>query len=292
MSIYKHTRELLQDAGIRPRKRFGQNFLIDQSVLNDIINAASLSSHDTVIEIGAGTGILTRFLASYAGEVFAVEIDEGLFRILESVFRDTPNVSLIHDDILELDLPALPDILSAEAVKIVGNLPYYITSPILIKMLDESSSISIKTILVMVQEEVGKRITASPGSKDYGALSIAVGYHSNAEILRHVSARSFYPRPKVDSVLIKLNIMSQPRVKVKDQKLFFQIVKAAFQYRRKTLRNALLLMTASGEIKIGDSINFILDNYDFDFQRRGETLSIEEFAKIANAIYKENEIRE
>jgi 16S rRNA (adenine1518-N6/adenine1519-N6)-dimethyltransferase len=284
MSLYRHTKELLQSAGCRPRKRLGQNFLVDARVLEFIIEAGNFSSEDVVLEIGAGTGVLTQRLAMSSGRVIAVELDAGLFRILQSRFQANPNVTLIHADILDLDLLALTGSeLKTSSIKVVGNLPYYITKPILMKMLDASSL--IRMILVMVQEEVGARIIASPGTKDYGALSIAATYRSDVEILRRVPASSFYPKPKVDSVLLRLNVRSQPAVDVKDEELFFQIVRSAFQYRRKILRNALLLAIRAGEMQLPEnSVDEALQASGIDPRVRGEKLSKEEFAELANKI--------
>jgi 16S rRNA (adenine1518-N6/adenine1519-N6)-dimethyltransferase len=328
MSLYRHTRGLLHDAGLRPRKQLGQSFLVDARVLDAITEAAELSSDDLVLEIGAGTGTLTQRLAVSSDRVIAVELDAGLFSILQSIHQDMPNVTLIHADILGLDFSALIGVTHASPaqtgrsidqgakskeresqvpsgsypmlhalspmpaplrghlrIKVIGNLPYYITTPILMKILDESSLLPIQMALVMVQEEVGARMVASPGTKDYGALSIAIAYRSDAEILEHVPADSFYPQPKVDSVLVKLNIRSAPSVNVKDEKLFFRIVRAAFQYRRKTLRNALRLAGRSGGAQLSiDSIDSALQALNFDPRRRGETLSCAEFADLANTM--------
>lgn len=284
MSLYSHTRELLRSAGCRPRKRLGQNFLVDARVLEAIIEAGDFSSEDVVLEIGAGTGVLTQRLALSSDRVMAVELDAGLFRILQSTFQANPNVTLIHADILDLDLSTLAGSESKPAsIKVVGNLPYYITTPILMKMLDASRL--IKMILVMVQEEVGARIVASPGTKDYGALSIAATYRSDVQILRRVPASSFYPRPNVDSVLLRLDVRSQPAVAVRDEELFFWIVRSAFQYRRKTLRNALILAIRAGELQLPEnSVDEALRALGIDPRVRGETLSKAEFAELANEI--------
>jgi len=271
----KHIRELLQNAGLSPRKRLGQNFLVNTRVLETIANAAELSSEDVVLEIGAGTGILTRRLALSSGKVFAVELDNGFFRILQSIFQNNPNVALIHGDILDLDIPTITD--AAASIKVIGNLPYYITTPILMKVLSESQAVEMA--LVMVQAEVGARIAASPGTKDYGALSIAVAYRADSEIVERVPADSFYPKPKVDSILIKLTVKPALSVDVADERLFFQIVRSAFQYRRKTLRNALRMACKAGDLQLSaDSLQAL----DLNDGRRGETLSISEFAALAN----------
>ena len=292
----KHTRELLRSAGLSPRKRFGQNFLVNARVLDFIIEAAELSSEDIVLEIGAGTGALTQRLALSSGKVIAVELDEGLFRVLQSEFQGDTNVTLVHADILDLDLTTLIGEVANSGpiparIKVMGNLPYYITTPILMKVLEESPllPLPVPMILVMVQKEVGERIVASPGTKDYGSLSIAIAYRADAEILKRVPAVSFYPRPKVDSVLIRLNMRQGPPVDVRDERLFFLVVRAAFQYRRKTLRNALRLACKSGEIQLAaDSMDYALQTLNFDGKRRGETLTISEFAVLANTIHRQS----
>lgn len=288
MSIYKQTRELLQDRGVHPKKRLGQNFLIDRTVFDTIVESTELLPDDVILEIGAGTGILTRELAKSSGMVIAVELDKGLFEVLESACEDVSNVVMIHADILKLNLVSfLGEFISAQdqKIKIIGNLPYYITTPILMKILDESSELPISLILVMVQKEVGVRMTANPGGKEYGALSVAIAYRCHADIVRRISAGSFYPKPKVDSVLIRLRLRDKPPVKVEDEKLFFRVVRSAFQYRRKTLRNAL--STAGFAVNIVDQA---IQSLGFDVKRRGETLYIEEFAELANTILKVTEV--
>jgi 16S rRNA (adenine1518-N6/adenine1519-N6)-dimethyltransferase len=285
MSLYRHTRDILQSAGLHPRKRLGQSFLIDKRVLDIIVEAAELSPEDVVLEIGAGTGTLTQRLALSSASVIAVELDNGLFRVLQSTFQDSPNVDVIHADILDLDLPTLISRTRRSRVKVVGNLPYYITTPILMKVLDESSRMPVRMFLAMVQKEVGARMAASPGTKDYGALSIAVAYRSEVEILKRISAASFYPKPEVDSVLVKMSVRASPPVDVADERLFFDIVKAAFQYRRKTLRNALRLAGGSDEKLLSkDSVDSALQALKIDPKRRGETLSMAEFADLANIL--------
>ena len=280
ISLYTHTRNLLQNAGLRPRKSLGQTFLVDARVLDDIVEAAELSPDDLVLEVGAGTGTLTERLALSSGRVVAVELDEGLFGILQSIYQGKANVTLVHGDILDLDFSSLID----TSARIISNLPYYIMKPILMKILDESSRLPIQMALLMVQEEVGARMIASPGTKDYGVLTIAIAYRSDAEILRRVSADSFYPRPKVGSALVRLNMRATPPVDVKNERLFFQVVRAAFQHRRKTLRNALLLACQSNEERV--SVDSAMQALGIDPKRRGETLSIAEFADLANVIWR------
>lgn len=288
MSFYNYTRNKLQKTTRRPRKRLGQNFLVDQRVLDEIVKSAELSPEDLILEIGAGTGILTEKIAQSAGKVVAVELDDELFGMLQSTFTNNSKVILIHEDILDMDIA---NILKSEQkdnfkIKIMGNIPYYITTPILMKLLEDCTAVPIQMIVMLVQKEVGLRIVASPGTKDYGALSVAIAYRADAEIITDIPAESFYPKPKVDSVLIRLNLRPIPSVDVQDEKLFFQIVRAAFQQRRKTLRNALLIAGSSGKYKISaDSIDSAFHILSFDPKRRGETLSCEEFGHLANAIY-------
>ncbi len=289
ISLYRRTKNLLQNAGLRPRKSFGQTFLVDAGILDAIVEAAELSPDDLVLEIGAGTGTLTERLALSSGRVVAVELDEGLFGILQSICQNKANVTLVHGDILDLDFSSLLDekagFTSAPTrIKIISNLPYYITKPILMKILDESSRLPIQMALLMVQEEVGTRMIASPGTKDYGVLTIGIAYRSDAEILRRISADSFYPKPKVSSALVRLNMRAEPPVDVNNERLFFQVVKAAFQHRRKTLRNALRLACQSNEER--DSVDSAMQTLGLDPKRRGETLSIAEFADLANVIWR------
>jgi len=294
---------------LRPKRYLGQNFLIDQNILDLIVESAELSLDDIIIEIGSGTGSLTQKLARSSSKVIAIELDKNLFSILISECKGK-NIVPICADVLELSFKDLINgIETAPIIKIIGNLPYYITTPILLKILDESLFLPIKTALVMVQKEVAMRIIASPGVKDYGSLSIAIGYRSKARIVKYVSANCFYPKPKVDSAIIKLDLLDKPSVELEDERLFFQIIRAAFQYRRKTLRNAVLLANGSGDIhsssfslnrtmsclgslsKKPEVINITttaLDNamrsLNLDPRIRGENLSISEFADLANNI--------
>lgn len=289
MSLYNRTRNILHETNSRPRKRLGQNFLIDQEILSHIVEAAELSSEDMVMEIGAGTGTLTEKLAQIAGKIIAIELDENLFNMLQFTFNQNPKVILIHQDILNMDIG---NVLESEQgdkpkrIKIMGNIPYYITTPIIMKVLEDCAAVPIQMIVMLVQKEVGLRMVASPGTKDYGALSVAIAYRSDGEILREVPAESFYPKPKVDSVLIRLKIRTTPSIDVKDEKFFFQIVRGAFQQRRKTLRNALLIAGGSDKYKLStDSIDSAFLMLNLDPKRRGETLGCEEFGRLSNIIY-------
>jgi 16S rRNA (adenine1518-N6/adenine1519-N6)-dimethyltransferase len=285
MSLYKKTRQLLNEAGIHTKKQLGQNFLVDENIFDFIIQSAEITNSDLVLELGSGLGMLTEKLALSSGKLIAVELDYHLFGLLQDRCRNLDNVILINEDMLKLDFLSLFDDNRTEHIskfKIIGNLPYYITTPILIKILEQYKNVG--TALVMMQEEVGQRITAFPGSKDYGSISIAVAYRCISQIIKKIPAESFYPKPKVNSVLVKLEMRDKPSVYVKDEDIFFQIVRSAFQYRRKTLRNALILSYNSGRLKV--SIELIDKALRYvEPMIRGEVLSIEQFADLANNIY-------
>jgi len=270
----------IRATGFQPKKNLGQNFLVDSWVFEKILAAAELQSDDHVLEIGAGFGRLTLRLAETGAQVTAIELDDFLYAELQSVCIDLPNVNLIHGDILRLNLGSLLDPKSGHHNKVVANLPYYITSPILMKLLEFSSHIN-KCVL-MVQKEVADRIVGSPGTKDYGVLTVEIDYYAKAEIIASVPAESFYPPPEVDSALIRLTMRDSPKVHVKDKELFSKIIRGAFQHRRKILINSLAASPVPLSKKaLGD----ILEDLQIDRMRRGETLTISEFAKLANCVY-------
>lgn len=279
-SIESSTRELIKRHNFRISKKFGQNFLVDESVLEKIIEGSELSKEDCVLEIGPGMGVMTQLLSEKAVKVLAVEIDRNLIPILKVTLFGCSNVVLINDDIMQLDLKkTFEEHFGNKPVKVVANLPYYITTPILMKLLEEDLNLS--SITIMVQKEVGERLSAEPGSKAYGAITVAVQYHSVPNKLMIVPSEAFVPQPEVESMVIRLDIRETPPVAVRDEKLFFAVVKAAFGQRRKTLLNAL----SSGNFRISkDGIKEILDKVGIDENRRGETLSLEEFAAIADEI--------
>lgn len=285
MSLYQKTRQLLSESGIHTKKQLGQNFLIDQDALDFIAQSAELSKNDLVLELGSGIGILTEQIALLSGKLIAVELDNNLFKLLHNSCRYLDNVTLLNSDMLELDFSKLFDENLSDKIsniKIIGNLPYYITTPMLIKIIEEHKK--VKTAIIMMQEEVGTRITASAGNKDYGSISVAVAYRCIPQIIRKIPAESFYPKPKVNSVLVKLTMRDEPSVYVQDEEIFFQVVRGAFQHRRKTLRNALMLSCGSGRLKVAfESVDDALNV--FDPKIRGEALSIEQFADLANRIY-------
>ncbi len=257
-------------------KNLGQNFLIDNTVLDDIVNSADISKEDLVIEIGPGVGTLTKELLKKAGKVYAIELDSDLILILKEELKDFKNFQLIHKDALKIDFNKI--IGNEENVKIVANLPYYITTPIILRLLNEHYN--FQTLTIMIQKEVGERISSEPNCKQYGALSILVQYYCDVEVIRKVSPLSFIPRPKVESIIIKLTKLDKPRVCVKDEKLFFKIVRCSFNMRRKTLWNAVKTLKVPKE-----DMEEVFKKAEIDQKRRGETLSIEEFGRLSDCIY-------
>lgn len=275
-----NTKELLKQFDFRMTKSLGQNFLIDKGILDKIIEGAELTKEDYVLEIGPGMGSMTQKLCESAGKVVAIEIDKKLIPVLNVTLFGYDNVKVINQDILKIDLKALlKENFGTKAVKVVANLPYYITTPIIMKLLEERLNLS--SITIMVQKEVGDRIKAEPGSKIYGALSVAVQYYAKPSQLLLVPPNSFIPQPEVDSIVLKLDILSKPAVQVQDEKLFFRVVKSAFGQRRKTLLNAL----AAGSMGFTkEQFKELLSDIGIDENRRGETLSLQEFANIANKL--------
>lgn len=271
-----NTVELVKKHNFRFSKSLGQNFLVDQSVLNDIVQGAEISEEDHVIEIGPGVGTLTKELLKKAKKVTAIELDSDLIPILTEELGQDEKFTLIHKDALKVDFNEL--ITEDESVKLVANLPYYVTTPIIATLLNEGYD--FKSLTIMIQKEVAERINANPSTKEYGALSLLVQYYCNSEVIRKVAPSSFMPRPKVDSIVIRLDKLPQPKVQVKDEKLFFRVVRESFNMRRKTLSNALKTLKLPKEI-----LDNAFLNSNIDPRRRGETLSIEEFATLANHIY-------
>ncbi|MFB0525913.1 MAG: 16S rRNA (adenine(1518)-N(6)/adenine(1519)-N(6))-dimethyltransferase RsmA [bacterium] len=263
----------------RPRKRWGQNFLVDHNIARKIVSSAELSPEDIVLEIGAGKGILTGKIASQVKKVIAIEIDKKLCSLLRDELKNYRNVEIIEGDFLKLDISQSLGSGSGSAIKVIANLPYYITSPIIMKLLNMKGW---SEATFMLQREVGERIVASPGGKDYGALSILVQYHCDVKKQFNVSRNVFRPQPDVDSVVIKLKLLKSPRIKVRDEKLFFEIVHGAFSQRRKKLSNSI-----SNVLKIDKHfLEDLLQRLNISPARRAETLSLEEFAKISNSLKK------
>lgn len=276
------TIEVLQKYDFTFQKKFGQNFLIDTHVLDKIISAAHITKEDMVLEIGPGIGTMTQYLAEAAGKVIAVEIDKNLIPILSDTLSEYQNVRIINEDVLKLDLRKLADEENGgKAIKVVANLPYYITTPIIMGLIE--NHVPVESITVMVQKEVADRMQTGPGSKDYGALSLAVQYYAEPYIVANVPPNCFMPRPKVGSAVIRLTRHKEPPVEVKDEKLMFDIIRASFNQRRKTLANGLNnsdKITCSKEI-----ITEAIEKLGKGPSVRGEALSLQEFASLSNDIF-------
>lgn len=258
---------------IKMSKKLGQNFLIKRGIVDEIVKAADLQAGEPVLEIGPGIGTLTQGLAQSGANVTAIELDTRLLEVLDTTLAQYSNVTIVHGDVLKLDVPS---IMHHEPFKVVANLPYYITTPIIMSLLE--SRLPIERLVVMVQKEVALRMVAKPGTKDYGALSVAVQYYTKPDIVLDVPPKSFLPAPAVTSSVIRCVLRDQPPVDVIDEKLFFRVVKAGFAQRRKTFANT---MKTTGLSK--DRIEELLAKANIDGQRRGETFTLQEFADVANA---------
>ena len=276
----QNTIEILQKYHFNFQKKFGQNFLIDTHVLEKIISAAGITKDDMVLEIGPGIGTMTQYLAEAAGKVAAVEIDKNLIPILEDTLSEYDNVMVINDDVLKVDIRGLVEKENGgRPVKVVANLPYYITTPIIMGLFE--GNVPVESITVMVQKEVADRMQTGPGNKDYGALSLAVQYYADPYIVANVPPNCFMPRPKVGSAVIRLTRHETPVVDVKDEKLMFRIIRASFNQRRKTLVNGL---KNSGEINFTkEQIEAAITAIDKPLTIRGEALTLAEFAALSNA---------
>lgn len=275
------TKEILRKYGFVFQKKYGQNFLIDAHVLEKIIKAAEIGENDFVLEIGPGIGTLTQYLAGAARKVVAVEIDRFLIPVLEDTLENFPNAEVIQNDILKVDLPNLiKEKNQGKPIKVVANLPYYITTPILMELLEEK--LPITSITVMVQKEAAGRMCAGPGSKEYGALSLAVQYYANPSAAAQVPPNCFIPRPKVGSTVIQLKIYEKPPVFVENERFMFQVVRASFNQRRKTLVNGLL--NYSGFSLKKEEILEALETCGLPANIRGESLSLSQFAQLSNVL--------
>ena len=263
------------------QKKFGQNFLIDGHVLDKIIAGAGVTKDDMVLEIGPGIGTMTQYLAEAAGKVVAVEIDRNLLPILQETLADYDNVKVIHADVLSLDLEKLvQEENGGRPIKVVANLPYYITTPIIMALFEQH--VPLANVTVMVQKEVAARMKSGPGSKDYGALSLAVQYYAEPYIVANVPCNCFMPRPNVDSAVIRLTHYEEPPVQVKDEKMLFKIIRASFNQRRKTLQNGL---NNSSELNFTkDQIAAAIAEAGFSPSVRGEALTLEQFAKLTDIL--------
>ena len=276
----KNTIEVLQKYDFVFQKKFGQNFLIDSHVLDKIVSAAGITKDDFVLEIGPGIGTMTQYLAASARKVFAVEIDKALIPILEDTLKEFDNVQVINQDILKVDIKKLAEEHNdGKPIKVVANLPYYITTPIIMGLFE--SQVPLDSITVMVQKEVADRMKVGPGTKDYGALSLAVQYYAEPYIVANVPPNCFMPRPKVGSAVIRLTRHEKPPVEVADEKLMFRLIRASFNQRRKTLANGL---NNSPEVSYSkEEIQQTIEKCGFKAGIRGEALTLEDFAKLANA---------
>ena len=275
MDLREETIAILNKYGLRANKKLGQNFLINESIIYDIVKKANVTKEDVVIEIGPGLGSLTKELINNAIKVIAIELDPNMIDILKSRFGIFDNFEVIYGDVLKIDLEEL--IKGYDSVKVVANLPYYITTPIIMKLLEDK--LKIKSITVMVQKEVGERICATHKDKEYGAITVSVQYYSVPQIIIDVPKENFLPAPEVDSCVIRLDMREKPLVSLKDEKLFFRLVKGSFTQRRKTINNSL---TCSGKSK--EEIIAALNKLGIDSKLRAENLSIQQYADIANTL--------
>ena len=281
LSSHRATKEVVNKHNFKFSKSLGQNFLIDDNVIDRILEGARLSETDKIIEVGPGIGTLTREMGKVAENVVSIEIDKTLIPILKETLADLDNVEVVNEDILKVDVQGLiKEKLNGGPVKLVANLPYYITTPIVMKFLEED--IPVTDIVVMVQKEVADRMNAQPSTKDYGALSVAVQYYCDTEIVAKAPRHMFMPQPNVDSTVIGLHVREEKKYNVDNEDIFFKTVKASFGQRRKTLLNSL---GGLGFLR-KDQIKVALQEANIDEKRRGETLSIEEFASLSNAVNK------
>ena len=278
----KNTIEILQKYKFVFQKKFGQNFLIDEHVLEKIISAAGIGPDDFVVEIGPGIGTMTQYLAHAARGVAAVEIDKALIPILQDTLSAYDNVTVINEDVLKVDLKELAEKMNeGRPVKVVANLPYYITTPIIMGLFE--SHVPVESITVMVQKEVAERMQAGPGTKDYGALSLAVQYYAEPYIVANVPPNCFMPRPNVGSAVIRLQVHKNPDIRVKDESLMFRIIRASFNQRRKTLQNSI-----SHDPQLGISkevVARILEEMGLSATIRGEALSLPQFAQFSDLVF-------
>lgn len=283
MKLYQKTtvKEIQEKYGFNFSRNLGQNFLIDKNIIDKIIAGTKIGPQDTVLEIGPGMGVITAEAAAQAKKVIAVEVDKSLLPILAETLAGCDNVRIINEDILKLDIEKIITEETADGgeVKVIGNLPYYITTPIIMKLLEETT---VKSITIMMQKEVADRIKAAPGSKIYGAISVAVQYYCQVEKIADVPKTVFIPQPQVDSVVLRLVRRGEPAVEVLDKGIFFACVKAGFGQRRKTLLNSLQTVRGTSKAMIEES----LAAAGVEAGRRAETLSLEEFGKISNEVYK------
>ena len=277
----KKTAEIIQKYQFDFRKKFGQNFLIDNHILDKIVEAADITREDCILEIGPGIGTLTQRLAEEAGTVVAVEIDRNLIPILKETLAGYDNVTILNEDILKVDIHKIVSQHGGRPLKVVANLPYYITTPIIMALFE--SRIPIISVTVMVQKEVADRMRVGPGTKEYGALSLAVQYYAKPEIITKVPASCFMPRPNVDSAVIRLTCYEKPPVTVRDEEWLFDVIRASFNQRRKTLANGL---ANAGNLGVDrQQVENALAGMGLPTLIRGETLTLEQFAELSDRLY-------
>ena len=282
LGIPANTMAVLKKYNFSFQKKYGQNFLIDTNILERIISESEITKDDCVLEIGPGIGTMTQYLAESAKRVVAVEIDRSLIPILEDTLSGYDNVTVINDDILKVDIKKLCDEYNdSRPIKVVANLPYYITTPIIMGLFE--SHVPLKSITIMVQKEVADRMQQKPGSKDYGALSLAVQYYAKPEIVAEVSPNCFIPKPNVSSAVIRLTRYENPPIEVDDEHFMFSLIRASFNQRRKTLANGL----ANGGLGLDrETVNSMLEKMGLSLTVRGEALTLEQFAKLSNLLGK------
>lgn len=282
LGIPANTMAVLKKYNFSFQKKYGQNFLIDTNILERIISESEITKDDCVLEIGPGIGTMTQYLAESAKRVVAVEIDKSLIPILEDTLSGYDNVTVINDDILKVDIKKLCDEYNdSRPIKVVANLPYYITTPIIMGLFE--SHVPLKSITIMVQKEVADRMQQKPGSKDYGALSLAVQYYAKPEIVAEVSPNCFIPKPNVSSAVIRLTRYENPPIEVDDEHFMFSLIRASFNQRRKTLANGL----ANGGLGLDrETVNSMLEKMGLSLTVRGEALTLEQFAKLSNLLGK------
>lgn len=279
----KSTIEVLQKHQISLQKKFGQNFLIDRNILEKIVDAAQITEEDCILEIGPGIGTMTQYLAERAGKVIAVEVDKNLIPVLRETLSSYNNITIINQDILKTDLnQVLKEYGGSSPVKVVANLPYYITTPIIMTLFEDH--IALQNITIMVQKEVAERMQAEPGTKNYGALSLAVQYYAKPEIIVKVPASCFLPKPNVDSTVIRLEKYDEPLYPAEDESYLFAVIRASFNQRRKTLVNGLSNASALGVSK--ENITEVLTQMGLPATVRGETLTLEQFTELSNRLIK------
>lgn len=286
LGIPQNTIEILQKYDFHFQKKFGQNFLIDPHVLEKIVEAAGIGPDDFVLEIGPGIGTMTQYLCEHAGKVMAVEIDRKLMEILEETLSAYDNVTVVNEDILKLDIAKIAEEENnGKPIKVVANLPYYITTPIIMELFE--SKVPLDSVTVMVQKEVAERMQAEPGTKEYGALSLAVQYYAEAEIVANVPPNCFMPRPNVGSAVIRLTCHKTSPVEVLDERFLFRVIRASFNQRRKTLQNGL---GNDASLPINKTqVAEALEEMGLSATIRGETLSLEEFARLSNLLWEKRQ---